>query len=537
MVVVQDTRGRAASEGSYFPFFNEGPDTYDTVEWAASLPWSNGRVGTLGASYLAAVQYAVIGLNPPHLRTMNPASGPANQFYSSIYRRGVFELRWRLAYFIAMERGTYHRAGRYRQERDRLDSYVTDPRAPAALLTDEAYRHLPIKDWGERLRGDLPYVAQFIEHSTDGPFWQAHEPRRRAGEAGIPILHVGTWYDAFMANTLDMFEAIRDQSSSPEVRRTQKLVMGPGAHLGFAGPASGGDGSGTEAAEEEEVQELQLRWFDQFLKGIDTGVLDEPPVRLYVMGRNRWRDEDEWPLARTKYTNLYLRGGGHAVSSSGDGELSFEAPGDEPVDSYLYDPDDPVPTTGGTIIGADGGVRDQRAIERRGDVLVYTSQVLQSDLEVTGPVRVVLYISSSAPDTDFTATLVDVHPDGFAANIVDGIVRARFRDSLTDPVPIVPGQVYRLEIDLWSTSQVFLAGHRMRLDISSSNFPRYDRNANSGLPFGEDRQLHTARQTVFHDGGRPSHVVLPIIPAAFGAPARSFEHLASGLAVTADRRR
>ena len=511
VVVLQDTRGRGASEGSYYPFFGEGPDTYDTVEWAAALPWSSGRVGTLGSSYLAAVQYAVLGLNPPHLRAMSPVSGPANAFTSAIFRRGVFEMRWRLAYFTAMERGTYHRAGRYRQERARLDSYVTQPGAVASLLTDEAYRHLPLKDWGDRLRGDRPYLAEFIDHSKDGPFWQEHEARRQAANVATPILHIGSWYDAFMADTVGMFEAIRNEVPSPEIRQQQRLVMRPGAHLGFAGPTTP-EQQREMAAEAEEVRELQLRWFDHLLKGIDTGLLAEPPVRLFVMGRGRWRDENEWPLARTSYTNLFLHSGGRANTIDGDGRLSFEGPTDEPADSYLFDPHDPVPTVGGTIIGVEGGVRDQRQVEGRPDVLVYTSDPLPVDLEVTGPVRMTLYAASSAPDTDFTAKLVDVHPDGFAANIVEGVVRARFRESLTDPTPISPGRVYRLPIDLWSTSQVFLAGHAIRLEVSSSNFPRYDRNANTGLPFGEDSRLATARQTVFHDGSRPSHVVLPIIP-------------------------
>jgi putative CocE/NonD family hydrolase len=230
------------------------------------------------------------------------------------------------------------------------------------------------------------------------------------------------------------------------------------------------------------------------------------------MGDNRWRDENEWPLARTQYTKVYLRGGGKANSLRGDGQLSFTAPGEEQPDRYVYDPNDPTPTRGGTTLGLAMGVLDQRKVEEREDVLVYTSETLHADMEVTGPVSLRLFAASSAPDTDFTAKLVDIRPDGYAQNIVEGMIRARFRESLTAPTLITPGQVYAYTIDLWATSHVFKAGHQLRLEVSSSNFPRYDRNPNTGHDFGVDAELLTAQQTIFHDHRYPSHLLLPVIP-------------------------
>jgi len=243
-----------------------------------------------------------------------------------------------------------------------------------------------------------------------------------------------------------------------------------------------------------------------------TSILDEAPIRLFVIGENRWRDENEWPLARTQYANFYLHSGGKANSVRGDGRLSQVAPREEQADQYVYDPQDPVPTRGGTTLGLALGVFDQSKIEEREDVIVYTGEVLTSDIEVTGPVTLKLFAASSAPDTDFTAKLVDVRPDGYAQNIAEGVIRARFRESLSSPTLITAGQVYEYTIDLWATSHVFQAGHQLRLEVSSSNFPRYDRNPNTGHDFGVDAELRTAQQTIFHNNRYSSHLVLPVIP-------------------------
>jgi hypothetical protein len=260
---------------------------------------------------------------------------------------------------------------------------------------------------------------------------------------------------------------------------------------------------------------LQLRWFDRWLKGQDNGVDREAPVKLFVMGANVWRDEQEWPLSRAVPTPFYLHSSGQANSLDGDGSLSQKAPEDESADHFTYDPANPVPTLGGSLLMPAtyrSGPRDQRPIEQREDVLVFTSAPLEQDLEVTGPVSVTLWASSSAPDTDFVARLVDVHPDGFARNLTDGIIRARYRNGLDVPELLTPGQAYQFTIDLWATSNVFLAGHRIRLDITSSNFPRWDRNLNTGNAIGVDAEGRRATQTILHTRQHPSYVLLPVVP-------------------------
>jgi uncharacterized protein len=344
--------------------------------------------------------------------------------------------------------------------------------------------------------------------------WYTTDIRRQFHNINVPMLHVGSWYDVFQYDTLTMFTGLREQAMTAAARNTQKLIMGPWGHLlPYATPTSKGTGEidfGPESL--IELHDIQLRWFDYFLKGMTTNILDEAPIRLFVMGKNQWRDENEWPLARTEYTNFYLHSGGKANSVRGNGSLSQVVPREEQADQYIYDPQDPVPTRGGTTLGLALGVFDQSKIEEREDVLVYTGDTLTSALEVTGPVTLKLFAASSAPDTDFTAKLVDVRSDDYAQNIAEGVMRARFRESLSAPTLITPGQVYEYAVDLWATSHVFQAGHRLRLEVSSSNFPRYDRNPNTGHDFGIDAELRTAQQTIFHDSRYPSHLVLPVIP-------------------------
>jgi putative CocE/NonD family hydrolase len=372
-----------------------------------------------------------------------------------------------------------------------------------------------VGDWAERLAAvGSSYFGELLRHDTDGPFWWATDVRRRVASIEVPMLHVGSWYDAFQYDTLRLFNDLRTAGATEAVRRGQRLVVGPWGHLQpYTTPNTGGAGDidfGADAA--IELFDEQLRWFDHHLKGIDTGILDEPPVRLFVMGVNRWRDEDEWPLRRAVARELYLHGAGDARSSRGDGTTSFGVPGDEPHDTFIYDPHDPVPTCGGPIPGPGLGVKDQRGVEQRADVLVYSSAPLDEPLEITGHVRAVLHASSSARDTDFTVKLVDVWPDGFAQNLVEGIVRARYRDSLSEPTEIEPDRVYRYEIDLGATSHVVLSGHALRVDVSSSNFPRHDRNPNTGRSPLVETDLRTATQRVFHDSRYPSHLVLPVVP-------------------------
>jgi putative CocE/NonD family hydrolase len=307
---------------------------------------------------------------------------------------------------------------------------------------------------------------------------------------------------------------------SEKARRGQKILIGPWIHcLGDRGTCSKTGDIDFGPASLIDLRGEELRWFDYWLKGMDNGILDEPRVKVFVMGRNRWREADTWPIPGTRYTRVYFHSRGTANSLEGNGGLGTAAPVNEPPDTFVYDPGHPVPTLGGsTCCGEDVtpitmGPRDQRPAEERSDVLVYTTPPLEEDMEVTGPVSVVLYAASDARDTDFTAKLVDVFPDGYAMNVAQGIIRARYRDSWERPALLEPGHVYKYAIDLWSTSNCFLRGHRIRVEISSSNFPQFDRNPNTGNPFGLDAELRTATQTVYHDADHPSHILLPVVPA------------------------
>jgi len=507
VVVVQDTRGRYASEGEYYPLIHEATDGYDSVEWAATLPWADGRVGTAGQSYHGATQYLLPHTRPPHLVCQVPISASADFHASWVYHTGgAFEFGWQVPYAIFMARNTAERKGLGGAYLSRLDEYVLPEINFAQPLKDEWYRHLPIKDWADWLKDTAPYFAEYLNHPNDGPYWEPLNLYKYHQ-------HIGSWYDIFQEGTLGNFTGIV-RHGRPEARTTQKLLMGPWGHLRpYAAPTTGGTGDidfGPHAA--IEIHDIELRWFDHWLKGIDTGLMREPPVKIFVMGDNVWREEQEWPLARTQYTTYYLHSQGSANSLHGNGALSPETPAEEPPDSYVYDPRDPVPTRGGNTLVIPMGVYDQRPVEERRDVLCYTSETLTRPLEITGPISVKLYAASSAPDTDFTAKLVVVRPDGYAQNLADGIVRARYRDSRADPSPITPGAIYEYNIDLWSTSYVFPPGSRIRVEIASANFPRFDRNPNTGQALFADAELQTAMQTIFHDATHPSRIVLPVIP-------------------------
>jgi putative CocE/NonD family hydrolase len=514
VVVAQDTRGRWKSDGDFYPYLWDAVDGYDTVEWAARLPWSNGKVAIVGKSYMGLTQYLAAPENPPHLVAGAPMSAPISYYENCVWRRGVFELGWQLSYIIGLARDeAIWQGGAEGAERlARLNAYLDNPAVRFSPLKLEEYAHLPLRDWIERLKGDAPYLKDLMENWVDGPYWNRLDARRRAAEIQIPMFHVGSWFDPFLIDTTEMFSRVRAEARSGEVARAQMMMIGPWTHV-FGVRNAGQLDFGPEA--ELDTSELELRWFDHWMKGIDTGLLEEPPVRVFVMGRNSWRAASDWPIPGTRFTPLYLSSGGHANSSGGDGALKFQRRGDEPPDRYVYDPKDPVPTSGGTTLlglGDAAGACDQREVERREDVLVYTSDPLTEDLEVTGPVVLSLFAATSAPDTDFTAKLVDVYPGGRAYNVADGVVRARFRESLERPTLVTPGECTEYTVDMWSTAHVFLPGHSIRLAVSSSDFPRYDRNPNTGSDFGIDTGIESAQQTIFHDSRYPSHLVLPIIP-------------------------
>ena len=517
IVLSQDCRARFGSEGDYYnPVFQEAADGYDTVEWAATQEWSNGRVGTTGQSYLGATQYTLATTNPlpPHLQTMAPFSASSDFHQSWVYHTGgAMEWGWTVPYAIHKGRNTLERLGR-EDLLSQMDEYVLPPGNFAQPLKDDWYNHLPLRDWIDRLQEAAPYLSEYFDEERDGPYWWKANVLKNLSGIKIPMFHVSSWYDIFLEGALNSYQAITNSGGNRLARENQKLLVGPWAHVRpFTQPHTGGAGDidfGDNAA--IELHDFLLRWFDCWLKDSDTGIMEEPPVSLFIMGDNRWRQEKEWPLARTHYTNYYLHSQGSANSSSGDGTLSTTPPMDEQVDQFIYDPNTPVPTLGGNTLIIPYGVMDHRTLEEREDILVYSTPPVDKTIEITGPITVTLFAASTAKDTDFTAKLVDLRPDGYAQNLQDGIIRARFRTSAAEPSFITPGKVYCFEIDLWSTSHVVQVGHSIRLEISSSNFPRFDRNPNTGAGLGVNSNMIEAQQTVHHSSNFPSHITLPIIP-------------------------
>ena len=383
--------------------------------------------------------------------------------------------------------------------------------AHAALLRSSWIWHLPLKSFNELdLDRFAPGYRQMLSHPDADAFWDPSDIEARHDRFLVPAFHLTGWYDTLLTGTLRNFAGLRQRAATDVARRYQRLVVGAWTHArpSKTTTAIGDVDFGPDAG--FDADEAMLDWFGHWLGDGKQAAVSTPPVRLFVMGENRWRDENEWPLARARTTAYYLHSGGRANTASGDGQLDLSSPRQETADHFTYDPKDPVPT------GASGGYSrapiDRRAVQQRRDVLVYTSDALKTDLEVTGPLALALWIASSARDTDFTATLSDVLPDGTARALADGILRARYRTGKTAPSLLTPGQPTEITIDLGATSNVFRAGHRIRLEVSSSNFPRFDRNPNTGGIFGEDSAVVSAQQTVFHDEAHPSRLWLPVVP-------------------------
>jgi uncharacterized protein len=486
-LVAQDCRGRGDSPGLWDPFRFDPEDGFDTQEWVGHQPWCNGRLGTMGGSYVGWTQWASAPKGSAFLKTMVPMV-PFNNVYRDIaYPGGAFQLSLLFGWGAA------------------VGGVTIDPKK-----LDEAFQYLPLNHWDDQFKKEVFYLRDWVNHNTYDDYWKQRGIDGHFADVTVPVLNIGGWYDIFSKTTLDMIRQVRHQSKNHWARRNQFAVIGPWGH----GPDSThlGELDFGDAARLH-VGDLQFKWYQYWLQDAETGVQDWPAYYLFVMGENKWRGEHQWPLARTEFTSFYLHGQGQANTRRGGGLLNQDKPGAEKIDTFTYDASHPVPTRGGNnLVGPPAGPFDQGSAEDRSDVLVYSTPPLDHPVEVTGPVKMILYAASSAPDTDFTAKLVDVHPDGKAYNLCDGIIRARYRESFTDPQPIQPGKIYRYDIDLWVTSNLFQTGHRLRVEVSSSNFPRFDRNPNSGKPFGTDTDLLTASQTIFHDAEHPSHLVLPLIP-------------------------
>jgi uncharacterized protein len=531
--VAQDVRGRYRSEGRWRPLRDDGRDGFDTARWIGAQPWSDGGFGTVGGSYAGGTQHALALAGAPHLKAMVPLDALSDCGRYGIRHNGAFELR-----FFNWIFNLGFSPPRFRQP-------GTDPAATDALgkLRDHVREYLaglPLRPGTTPLKFAPDYESWLVEamgHGDDDSFWTdmgVSVVDHVAEYEDVPVYLVGGWYDSWAAQTSNLNYAELAKAKKSALR----LIMGPWTHGGqrrsFAGEAE----FGRDAA--IDLDALQLRWFDRWLKGAENGVEREPPVRIFVMGGGdghrtgegrifvggHWRDEKEWPLARARATPYYLHAGG---------VLSTDPPPAGPASHYLFDPRHPVPTVGGNLSSSTGvmeaGAMDQRCrkdvwlcederpLSARNDVLVFQTAPLDRDMEVTGRLVVKLWASSSAVDTDFTAKLVDVYPPsadfpgGFDLNVGDSIVRARYRDSLASATPMKPGQVYPFTIELYPTSLVFPKGHRIRLDVSSSNFPRFDVNPNTGEPLNDNRRWSVADNAVFHDPEHASRILLPVVAA------------------------
>jgi uncharacterized protein len=504
VVVVQDTRGRFTSEGEWRPFQFEADDGVDTIAWASALPYADGQVGMYGASYFGFTQWAAAVKKPPALKTIVPYITWSDPYDGLAFRGGALELGMTAHWSLVM--GFDQLVRRHQADAHALGRSIALLASEIDHLGSTGYASLPLAQFAPLQRKEVaPGFFDRIARPMDPDALEPLVIRGKHDQVDIPTFNVGGWFDVFLSGTIANFQAMR-QRGVPT-----KLLIGPWTHVTSQNPIGDLDfGFGAQLSFvnlQSDFHRLQLGWFDHWLKNIDTGLLSEPPVRLFVMGANVWRDEAEWPLQRAVDTPYYLRA---------NGALSQDPPDAETPDRYTYDPRDPVPTHGGALLMPPQfptGPVDQRAIEARPDVLTYTTPPLERDTEVTGPVCARLWACSSAPDTDFVVRLVDVHPNGRAHNLTDGIVRARYRDGRHESM-LRPGTPYAFDIDLWATSNVFKAGHCIRLQVTSSNFPRWDRNPNTGHALGQDAELRPAEQTILHDRDHASHVVLPMVPVA-----------------------
>ena len=495
--VLQDVRGRWDSDGSWDPFVAEAEDGYDTQTWIGEQPWSNGRIGMSGRSYLGSVQWLSAPLRNPNVVCLAPQSICVDYLTGLVRPGGAFQLGVLCNWGLRV-------VGRSSQDID-FDNWT------------EICRVLPIADIAGRAGRHMDFWDRWMDLPGGDPYWAAIDTRPHWDQITVPALIFGGWYDLYASQAFDQFNGMRLHGGSEEARQS-RLIMGPWPHhLGSdlsTAPRTGDIDFGTGSV--VNVDAVERAWFDQWLKPDGTPALDGPPLRLFVMGVNRWQDEHEWPLARTHWQRWHLHSRGEANSVRGDGELRLDEPAEQSQDTFVYDPEFPVQTVGGANCCSPNiepwGPYDQRPVESRNDVLVYTSPVLDEDLEVIGPIVLRLFAATDGPDTDWTAKLVDVAPSGYAMNLCDGIVRARYRSGQHEARMLTPGRVEGYDIEVGVTANVFRRGHRIRLEVSSSNFPRFDRNLNTGKDLARDSEIRVAQQQVFHDPSYPSHVLLPVIP-------------------------
>lgn len=511
VVAIQDVRGRFGSPGEWEPFVNEKEDGYDTIEWLAAQPWSTGKVGMIGASYLGWVQWFALSQNPPHLTTIIPNVSPPDAFFNFPYEYGVFfifgGIWW--ADIVASE-ATGDLSG--------VKMRNVMNKKYAKLL-----RELPVIELDKTvLGGENKYWRKWIENNTNNKYWERASFSHQLDKVTIPVFHQSGWFDGDGIGSKLNYAALAKHGKS-----TQKLVLGPWGHTPVAQRMLGDIDFGPQAA--PDLPRMYLRWFDHHLKGMDNGILREPLVSLFVMNSNQWVHGDKYPLAQTQFEKWYLHSGGKANTSKGDGALKREKPaaGAEP-DRYNYDPADPTPNPSYHEDSDDEekqekSVEEQKAAAKkrheavtdsRGDILVYTSAPFDEPYTFVGPISAKLYASTDARDTDWFVRLLEIEADGELHALVEGRFRARFRESMSQPKLLEPGKVYEYDIDMWQTGLTIQKGSRLRVEIASASFPLFSRNLNTGGHNEMDKDFVTAKQTIYHDAERPSHVLLPMIPTS-----------------------
>ncbi len=524
-VAVQDMRGRYQSEGEYFVSRADREDGYDMVSWLAEQPWSNGRIGTYGCSYLGENQMQLAATrNPHHAAALPQAAGGSYRYFGVIFG-GVTELAASLGWFRGAGSKVFYRIppGTPREAMLQVEEMINPGPNPGELDFQAAWRTLPYIDMLKASGAPPTDFEAFVSHEPGDPWWDRIGYVQPDDRFDVPALHVNSWYDLGVGETLKLFNLLSDNAESDRARDNQFAIISPTDHC-----TSEIATSRTVVGERDlgdarlDYWTIYLDWFDHWLRDDADADFDMPRLQYYLMGANEWRTAGSWPVEGTEFRPMYLHSGGSANTRAGDGRLSWEAPDEEqPADTFTYDPDDPVPTIGGPVCctgtaDAPAGGFDQSAVEDRHDVLVYTSEPLDEGLEVTGPIELVLYVSSDARDTDIVGKLVDVHPDGRAINVQEGILRARYREGYGRKVWMEPGEVYELRIDLQATANYFGAGHRIRLEITSSSFPRWERNLNTGGRNHDETEWELARNSVHHAPMSASRLIVPIVTRETG---------------------
>jgi putative CocE/NonD family hydrolase len=487
IVAVQDVRGKFQSEGTFTVSANDTRDGSDMLDWIAAQSWSTGKIGTYGCSYLGEDQIELSKVRNPHHTAMIPQAAGGAYRFADLMEGGAMGLAEAAPWFL------------------RWGSKVDPaPQAPKVDI-DKMFLTLPLIKMLQQAGVPHTDFEDFATHAPGDPWWDRFGYVDKRHHFNTPALQVCSWYDSVVNEAFLLAKLMRDNGESPQARNNQFVVIAPTTHCAFDSATEHTVVGKRDLGNAQfDYYNLYLRWYDRWLRANDKALQSVPKVQIYVMGLNKWRSENEWPLARTQFTKYYLHSRGHANGRDGNGRLSTENPADEPADQFQYDPKNPVPTVG-------VGGQDQSSVESRPDVLVYSTPPLTQATELTGPIELKLFVGSSARDTDFTAKLVDVYPDGTAFNLQDGIHRARYRAGFDKKVWMNPGEFYPLTIDLHSTSNYFPPGHRIRLEVSSSNFPRFERNLNTGSNNYDETEPVVASNWVHHSKERASYILLPVV--------------------------